>query len=364
MNLPLPLDEILPGDCLDILPSLPEKSIDVIFADPPYFLQLNRELRRPNMTKVDAVNDEWDKFINFEDYDRFTEFWLSACKRVLKPTGTLWVIGTYHNIYRIGKILQDLDFWILNDVIWIKDNPMPNFRGVRFTNAHETLLWAQKKRGAKYTFNHHSLKEFNDDLQMRSDWYMPVCSGRERTKINGKKGHATQKPEGLLYRILLASTRKDDIILDPFFGTGTTGAVAKKLGRHFIGIEKDPKYVRLATKRILEVNKIPDEALTLTKPRSWRRLPFGRLLEEGLIQPGQKLYFKNSDSIAATIMENGQLKYQEQIGSIHSLARSLTEREPANGWDLWFFEELNKRQPINLLRERILQTGEKHAKNP
>ena len=235
------LNKILHGDCVEILKSLPENSVDVIFADPPYNLQLRNDLYRPDMSKVDAVKDGWDQFENFKTYDEFTYNWLRASQRVLKDTGTIWVIGSYHNIYRVGTIMQDLGFWILNDVIWLKTNPMPNFRGVRFTNAHETMIWAQKKKGVKYTFNHTAMKALNDDLQMRSDWLIPLATGKERIKSNGTKAHPTQKPEGLLYRVLLSSTNTGDVVLDPFFGSGTTGAVAKKLGRNFIGIERDRK---------------------------------------------------------------------------------------------------------------------------
>ncbi len=235
------------------LPGFPQCSVDLIFADPPYNLQLRHDLWRPNSTRVDAVDDEWDRFNSFADYDTFTRTWLAACRRVLKDTGTIWVIGTYHNIYRVGAILQELDFWILNDVIWIKNNPMPNFRGVRFTNAHETLLWAQKVRGKRYTFNHHTMKALNGDLQMRSDWRIPLCTGKERIKVNGKKAHATQKPEKLLERVILSSSNPGDLVLDPFFGTGTTGAVAKRLGRHWIGIERNPEYIGIARERIAQV---------------------------------------------------------------------------------------------------------------
>jgi DNA modification methylase len=242
----LPLDQIIVSDCIEAMNRLPEQCVDLVFADPPYNLQLRQELYRPNLTRVDAVDDEWDKYESFEAYDQFTTAWLTAARRVLKDTGTLWVIGTYHNIFRIGKILQDLGFWILNDVVWIKVNPMPNFRGVRFTNAHETLIWAQKHKGKPYTFNYADLKALNDDLQMRSDWYIPLCTGKERLRVNGEKAHATQKPEALLTRILLATTKLGDVVLDPFLGTGTTAAVAKRLGRRWIGIERDPQYAVLA----------------------------------------------------------------------------------------------------------------------
>ncbi len=249
----LPLDQVLLGDCVEVLSGLPERSIDLIFADPPYNLQLRQELWRPNRTRVDPVDEEWDRFASFAEYDAFTRAWLAACRRVLKDTGTIWVIGTYHNIYRVGAILQDLGYWILNDVVWVKRNPMPNFRGVRFTNAHETLIWAQKARGKRYTFHHQLMKSLNGDLQMRSDWHLPICTGKERLKVNGKKAHATQKPEALLERVILASSNPGDVVLDPFFGTGTTGAVAKRLGRRWIGIERDPRYVELAIRRIEDV---------------------------------------------------------------------------------------------------------------
>ncbi|MFN8402559.1 MAG: DNA methyltransferase [Anaerolineales bacterium] len=260
MNKPLPLNQILHGDCIEILKTLSANSADVIFADPPYNLQLRNDLYRPNLSKVDAVNDGWDKFEDFKAYDTFTRDWLSASRRILKDTGTIWVIGTYHNIYRIGAIMQDLGFWILNDLLWIKDNPMPNFRGVRFTNAHETMIWAQKKKGTKYTFNHHSMKALNEDLQMRSDWRhweLPLVRGKQRVKHNGTKAHSTQKPEALLYRVILASSQRGDLVLDPFFGSGTTGAVAKKLGRNWIGIERDKKYIKVAQQRIDAVLSSP-----------------------------------------------------------------------------------------------------------
>jgi len=273
----LPLDRVLLGDCLEILNSLPEKSIDLIFADPPYNLQLSQELWRPNLTKVDAVGEAWDQFPSSEEYDIFTHHWLSACRRVLKDTGTIWVIGSYHNIYRVGSILQNLGFWILNDIVWVKTNPMPNFRGVRFTNAHETLIWAQKDKRARYTFNYQDMKALNDDLQMRSDWMLPLCTGVERVKLNGQKVHPTQKPESLLYRVILSSSNPGDIVLDPFFGTGTTGAVAKKLYRHWIGIEREAEYVRVAQERINEI-QVPAYAEALfasSSGRKARRVPYG-----------------------------------------------------------------------------------------
>ena len=356
MSKKLTLDAVNLGDCISILASLPENSVDLVFADPPYNLQLSQDLYRPNLSKVDAVDDGWDKFVSFEEYDKFTTAWLSGCRRVLKETGTLWVIGSYHNIFRIGKILQDLDFWILNDVVWIKNNPMPNFRGVRFTNAHETLIWAQKKKGAKYTFNHHSLKTLNDDLQMRSGWYLPLCTGKERRKINGEKAHATQKPEALLYRVLLASTKPGDVVLDPFFGSGTTGAVAKKLGRHFIGIEKDEGYIKVAQERIAAVEPAPEAALTVQEPRGRSRVPFGTLLEAGLLQPGQTLYFVKDESVTATVQADGSLRCGELTGSIHGLAKALLNA-PVNGWEQWYYvDESGQRRPLDELRKKIRAT--------
>jgi DNA modification methylase len=357
MSTKLPLNQILPGDCVDILNSLPEKSIDLIFADPPYNLQLSQDLYRPNQTKVDAVDDGWDKFASFAEYDEFTRKWLAGCRRVLKDTGTIWVIGSYHNIYRVGAIMQDLDFWILNDVVWVKNNPMPNFRGVRFTNAHETLIWAQKKQGAKYTFNHHAMKALNDDLQMRSDWNLPLATGRERVKSNGAKAHSTQKPEALLYRGLLSSTNPGDLVLDPFFGSGTTGAVAKKLGRHFIGLERDKKYVKLAQKRIDAVMVADEESLTVNPPKP-KRVPFGNLVESGLLEVGQTLYFAKN-RVKAKVLANGHLKCGEITGSIHAVAKSLTGA-PSNGWDLWLFKDKDgKQKPIDVLRQ-IIRLNDNH----
>jgi site-specific DNA-methyltransferase (adenine-specific) len=348
----LPLNSILHGDCIEILKSLHENSVDLIFADPPYNLQLRNDLYRPNMTKVQAVNDGWDKFDGFVEYDAFTREWLSAIYRVLKDTGTIWVIGTYHNIYRVGSIMQDLGFWILNDVIWIKSNPMPNFRGVRFTNAHETMIWAQKKQGAKYTFNHKSMKALNDDLQMRSDWNLNLAIGKERIRLNGSKVHSTQKPEALLYRVIMASSNHGDVVLDPFFGSGTTGAVAKKLGRNWIGIERDKKYIRVAQKRIDAVQQADTEALAVEQ-RKQARIPFGALLENGFLQPGQTLYFAKNGR-KAKILSNGHLRCGNLTGSIHGVAKALMENAPANGWDLWFYEDENgKKIVIDELREKL-----------
>jgi modification methylase len=358
----LPLERVLEGDCVKVLATLPEKSVDLIFADPPYNLQLQQALYRPNMTKVDAVDDDWDRFGSFAEYDAFTRAWLGACRRVLKDAGTLWVIGSYHNIHRVGAILQDLDYWILNDVAWVKSNPMPNFKGVRFTNAHETLIWAQKKRGARYTFNYHAAKSLNDDLQMRSDWNLPLCTGKERLKTaGGRKAHPTQKPEALLYRVILTTSNPGDVVLDPFFGTGTTGAVAKKLRRHWIGIEKEPGYVALARERI---KAIPpdlfapeaDDLFALPDKRALARIPFGALLENGLLQPGQKLYFGKTGRLAATILPNGQLRHNGTTGSIHAVGRAI-QNAPCNGWEHWHYveEDTGQRVPINTLRDLVRQ---------
>jgi site-specific DNA-methyltransferase (adenine-specific) len=343
---------IYKGNCLELLEKIPSNSIDLVFADPPYNLQLKKDLWRPNRTKVDTVNDSWDKFDGFAEYDTFTKLWLSACRRVLKDTGAIWVIGTYHNIYRVGAILQDLGFWILNDIVWVKTNPMPNFKGVRFTNAHESLIWAQKNKNSQYTFNHHIMKSINDDLQMRSDWVIPVCSGSERIKINGEKAHSTQKPEELLFRVILSSSNYEDVILDPFFGSGTTGAVAKKLGRNWIGIEQDEKYISVARERIDAVEPLPIESITFPDRRREPRIPFRALLETSLIQPGQILYFAR-DGITAIALANGHIKCGEMVGSIHGIAKLLLNA-PANGWDVWFYENnAGERVSINDLRQHL-----------
>jgi DNA modification methylase len=352
----LPLDTIILGNCIEVFETLPQGSIDLIFADPPYNLQLQNELFRPDQSRVNGVEDTWDQFESFEAYDRFSREWLSACRRVLKDTGTLWVIGTYHNIFRLGAILQDLDYWILNDVVWVKSNPMPNFRGVRFTNAQETLIWAQKRRGASYTFNHQDIKALNGDLQMRSDWHLPLCTGRERIKVNGSKAHAAQKPETLLYRVVLSSTNPGDVILDPFFGTGTTGAVAKKLHRHWIGVERDPKYAEIARQRIEAVEPVsPDEGVytPLQKSRQ-ERLPFGKLLECGMLFPGQKLYFDQREEASAVVLANGHIRYKDISGSIHQVARAILQA-PCNGWEHWYYEDAasGDLEAIDGLREKL-----------
>jgi len=347
----LPINQIINDNCIKILNSLPEKSVDLIFADPPYNLQLQNDLYRPNSSKVDAVKNQWDKFSSFAKYDEFTLSWLRAAKRVLKDTGTIWVIGTYHNIYRVGAIMQDLGFWFLNDIVWIKANPMPNFRGVRFTNAHETMLWAQKKKGAKYTFNHQSLKTLNDDsrengLQMRSDWFIPLVNGKERLKTKGIKDHPTQKPEALLYRVILSSTNPGDVVLDPFFGTGTTGAVAKKLGRDFIGIERDKKYIKVAQNRINAVIETDLDAIYIEKQKQ-ARVPFGALVENGYLNVGEVLYFGTKGDIAAKILANGHIRHKNNEGSIHKVGSAI-QNAPCNGWDHWFYIDKKTKQRLVL----------------
>ena len=353
----LPLDQILQGNCVDVLGRLPPGTVDMVFADPPYNLQLTQELWRPNQTRVDGVDDAWDRFASFEEYDAFTHAWLAACRRVLKPTGSLWVIGTYHNIYRVGAILQDLGYWILNDVIWVKTNPMPNFRGVRFTNAHETLIWACKSRGARYTFHHHAMKALNDELQMRSDWTLPVCSGAERLKVDGKRAHSTQKPEALLFRVLLASTNPGDVVLDPFFGSGTTGVVARRLGRHYIGIERMAGYVDLARARLdgIEPEAAAPEVLDVRdRRRSAPRVSVGSLLEAGLLRPGQRLFFRRDREPSARLRADGHVLLPGFVGSIHQAGRHLMGGSPCNGWDHWFYEdEAGTLQSLDMLRERF-----------
>jgi modification methylase len=308
------------------------------------------------MTKVDAVEEAWDQFESFQQYDEFSQAWLSACRRVLKEDGALWVIGSYHNIFRLGKIIQDLGYWILNDVLWVKSNPMPNFRGVRFTNAHETLIWAAKAEGAKYTFNHHAMKAMNEDKQMRSDWYIPICSGEERIKTEGRKAHPTQKPEALLYRVILASSQPGDLVLDPFFGMGTTGVVAKKLHRRWIGVEREAEYVKLAQARIDTIQPTPyEEALfdVSDRRRLAPRVAFQRLLEHGLLTPGQKLYFKADKGRAATVRPDGKLNIDGYIGSIHQAGRHLSGGAPCNGWEHWYFELEGEFIKIDVLREQF-----------
>jgi modification methylase len=346
-------EDVIDGDCRDVMAGLPEASVDLVFADPPYNLQLSGELHRPDNSRVDGVEDEWDKFADFAEYDRFTLAWLGAAKRLLKPAGALWVIGSYHNIFRIGAALQDLGFWILNDVVWRKANPMPNFRGRRFTNAHETLLWCAADRNARYTFNYDAMKALNDELQMRSDWLIPICGGPERLRDDsGKKAHPTQKPEALLHRVLLASTRPDDLVLDPFCGTGTTGAVAKRLGRRFLGIERDAAYAALARDRIAAV--VPAEAalLALDSKREAPRVPFGSLVERGMIQPGEVL-FDQTRRYQARVRADGSLISAEHRGSIHAVAAQLQGAPAWNGWAFWYVERRGQPVPIETFRQQV-----------
>lgn len=357
-NHSLPLNQILLGDCVEVLSTLPANSIDLIFADPPYNLQLQHELYRPNMTKVDAVDDSWDQFDSFQEYDEFSKSWLSACRRLLKPSGTLWVIGSYHNIYRIGAIIQDLGYWILNDVIWVKTNPMPNFRGVRFTNAHETLIWVSKEKGSKYTFNHEAMKGLNEEKQMRSDWWLiSLATGKERLKDgNGKKVHSTQKPEELLYRVILSSSNPGDIVLDPFFGSGTTGAVAKMLHRNWIGIEREKQYVEIAQKRIEAVQpELFSEPVfdVRSKKRTAEQVPFSALLESGLLKPGQTLYFKKTLTLTAQIKPDARLHAPDGYeGSIHQVGRHYMHDKPCNGWEHWYIKETGNMISIDEFRAR------------
>ncbi len=346
------LDAILKGDCVAALEKLPENSVDIVFADPPYNLQLDGDLHRPDQSKVDAVDNDWDQFESFAAYDAFTRAWLLAVRRVLKPNGTIWVIGSYHNIFRVGAAMQDLGFWILNDVVWRKTNPMPNFRGRRFQNAHETMIWASRDAKAKgYTFNYEALKASNDDLQMRSDWLFPICTGSERLKgEDGAKVHPTQKPEALLARILTASTRPGDVVLDPFFGSGTTGAVAKRLGRHFVGVEREQAYIDAATARIEAVEPLADaDVAVMTGKRAEPRVAFSSLLESGLMQPGAVLYDARR-RFAASVRADGTLALDSHAGSIHRLGAIVQGLEACNGWTFWHFEEAGSLKPIDELR--------------
>ncbi len=348
-----PTGEILVGDAVEIMNCLKEGTADMIFADPPYNLQLQGELVRPNNTRVDGVDAGWDKFKDFEAYDEFTRRWLTAARRVLKEDGTLWVIGSYHNIYRVGTILQDLGFWILNDIIWHKSNPMPNFRGKRFTNAHETLLWCSKSQDAKgYTFNYQAMKSANEDLQMRSDWIIPVCAGGERLKRNGTKAHPTQKPEALLHRVILSSTNVGDVVLDPFFGTGTSGAVAKKLGRGYIGIERDPGYAALAERRIGAITPGAGEDLDITTKKKEVRIPFGWVVERGLLEPGQVLTDRRGRT-AAKVRADGSLVAEGITGSIHKVGAHAQGLSACNGWTFWHFKGEDGMIPIDVLRQRL-----------
>ncbi|GHA30455.1 methyltransferase [Devosia pacifica] len=350
----LPLDTILVGDSISHMNGLPAGSVDLIFADPPYNLQLDQGLTRPDQSRVDAVDDDWDKFESFAHYDTFSREWLAAARRVLKPDGALWVIGSYHNIFRLGAALQDLDYWLLNDVVWRKSNPMPNFRGTRFTNAHETLIWAARSQKSRVTFNYEAMKLSNDETQMRSDWLFPICTGAERLKDeDGEKVHPTQKPEALLFRILNATTNPGDVVLDPFFGTGTTGAVARKLGRHFIGIEREESYVAAALKRIASIRPGQREAVQITTPkRREARVPFGSLVEQGLIEPGTQL-FDPTRRYFAMVRADGSLVSGPHQGSIHKVGALVQGAEACNGWTFWHHESRGRTAPIDELRSNI-----------
>jgi len=348
------LNTIIKGDCIKILKEFPDNFVDLIFADPPYNLQLNNNLYRPNQTKVNGVDDKWDKFASFEEYDTFSTEWLKECRRVMKEDATIWVIGSYHNIFRIGKIMQDLEYWILNDIIWEKNNPMPNFKGTRFTNAHETLIWAAKSKNSKYTFNYKSMKAYNDDKQMRSDWHIPICNGKERIYRNGKKAHSTQKPEALLYRVILSSSNINNVVLDPFFGTGTTGAVARKLRRNYIGIEKEEEYINVARERIEKVQSIKEKYLSLKIEDKKAKVPFGNLIEMGFINPGEKLYSKDR-KYNATVLGNGVLSYKDGEGSIHKVSAKILDKNANNGWTFWYAERDKKLISINELREEYVK---------
>ncbi|HBB56087.1 MAG TPA: modification methylase [Hyphomonadaceae bacterium] len=349
----LPLNEIIAGDCVENLRALPEGFADLCFADPPYNLQLQGELTRPDQSRVDGVDDAWDQFADFASYDAFTRAWGEVVRRALKPDGAIWVIGSYHNIFRVGAILQDLGFWLLNDIVWRKTNPMPNFRGARFQNAHETLIWAGRSKDSRPTFNYDAMKAFNDDLQMRSDWTIPLCTGPERLKdVDGKKLHPTQKPEALLQRVLLATTRPGDIVIDPFFGSGTTGAAAKRLGRRFIGFERDESYIAAARARVKAVEALGPEDLEITKgKREEPRVPFGAILEQGLLSPGAKLYSPGRKHMAR-VRADGSLLCDGASGSIHRLGAAVMGQPACNGWTFWHVETDQGLLPIDILRRQ------------
>lgn len=350
----LPLNQILAGDCIEIMNALPEGSVDLIFADPPYNLQLKGDLHRPDNSRVDAVDDHWDRFSDFASYDRFTRDWLAAARRLLKPDGAIWVIGSYHNIFRVGAELQNQGFWIMNDVIWRKSNPMPNFRGKRLTNAHETLIWAGKSEKSKYTFNYEALKSLNEGVQMRSDWVIPICNGGERLKdARGDKAHPTQKPEALLHRIIVGTTNPGDVVLDPFFGTGTTGAVARMLGRNFVGIEREEAYRQVAEQRLARVRRYDADAVaTTTARRAEPRIPFGQVVERGMLRPGEELYSIGNRFIAR-VRADGSLIGNDIKGSIHQVGAALEGAPSCNGWTYWHFRREGKMIPIDILRQQI-----------
>lgn len=347
-------NKIVIGDCIEVMVKMPAASVDMIFADPPYNLQLEGELHRPNNSRVDGVEESWDKFDSFADYDSFSQRWLGAARRILKDDGTIWVIGSYHNIFRVGATLQDLGFWMLNDVVWVKTNPMPNFRGRRFTNAHETLIWCSKSKDARYTFNYEAMKSMNDDLQMRSDWIVPLCTGPERMKdADGNKAHPTQKPEALLYRAILASTQPGDVVLDPFFGTGTTGAVAKKLGRRYIGIERETGYAAVAEKRLSRIPAVADPRLFETpSKRREPRIPFGTLVERGMLSAGDILV-SPCGRWTAKVRADGTIISADHRGSIHQVGAAVQKAPSCNGWTFWCRNVEGRPVPIDLLRQKL-----------
>jgi modification methylase len=354
----LPLGRILDGDCVEAMRSLPDACIDLVFADPPYNLQLGGDLSRPDGSHVDAVTDHWDQFASFAIYDNFTKGWLTEVRRILKPNGSLWVIGSYHNIFRLGAMMQDMGFWILNDVVWRKANPMPNFKGTRFTNAHETLIWASMGEKAKYTFNYRAMKTLNDELQMRSDWVLPICGGQERLKKGGTKVHPTQKPEALLYRVMLATSNAGDVVLDPFFGTGTTGAVAKRLGRQWIGCERESVYREAALERIELALPLDESAIvTMQSPKSAPKVAFGILVETGWIAPGTTLSDKKRRA-KATVRADGSLVCGTDNGSIHSLGAKLQGAPSCNGWSFWHIEHEGELKPLDAIRQLYLLATE------
>ena len=352
----LPLGCIIENECVAAMAALPDCSVDMIFADPPYNLQLGGELFRPEGSRVDAVTDDWDKFDTFEAYDQFTRAWLKEARRILKPNGTLWVIGSYHNIFRCGAALQDLGYWILNDIVWRKSNPMPNFRGTRFTNAHETLIWASKSEDSRYTFNYRAMKALNDELQMRSDWVIPICSGGERVKTDGVKAHPTQKPEALLYRVLLACTNPGDVVLDPFFGTGTTGAVARRLGRQWIGIERETKYVKVARERIASTLELDESAMrTMASKKSQPKVPFGVLIEMGMIEPGAILT-DSKRRWQARVGADASVELSGKLGSIHQIGAAAQGAPSCNGWTFWHVAQGDALVCLDELRQRYIAT--------
>ena len=347
-------NSVLRGECIEILRALPAESADLVFADPPYNLQLANKLTRPDQSLVAGVDDDWDKFASFEAYDSFTREWLSAARRVMTPRATIFVIGSYHNIYRVGSIMQDLGYWILNDIVWRKNNPMPNFRGRRFTNAHETMIWAARDADAKnYTFNYEALKAANEDCQMRSDWLLPICTGAERLKDEqGRKTHPTQKPEALLSRVIMAASNPGDLVLDPFFGSGTTGAVAKRLRRDYLGIEREEIYAVAAQTRIAAVEPLDAETVAAAPTkRGEPRIAFASLVEAGLIAPGLKLTDAKRRH-GALVRADGALAIGGVVGSIHKTGALVQGLPACNGWTFWHYEDAGRLFPIDDLRER------------